>query len=193
MGVDAELYLHPDIRLTTDELDELVGVLTAAAAGTAGACTISARDWGRDMVRVSPGPRHFSPGYQRGWWPTIRAVGEALAARYGVDRVRYGTDHDYDPTWDTLRLWDEHRAECDAIWPAAHAVGAQNWAATCHSLWRNGLDHGHQYGFLNLQQDAADAYQSARIAYLEYQTFRRTGAHPHLPHPITDEGTSHVS
>jgi hypothetical protein len=59
--------------------------------------------------------RYYGPGYERGHWPSIRAMGDWLAeALDGVSEVRYGGDSADE--WEELTPWAEARAECETCW-----------------------------------------------------------------------------
>ena len=61
--------------------------------------------------------RYYGPGYERGHWPDIKAMGDWLANTLGDSaEVRYGGDSADE--WDELTPWPEARAECEAHWQA---------------------------------------------------------------------------
>ena len=57
--------------------------------------------------------RYYGIGYERGYWPQIREMGNWLAANIPGE-VRYGADTADE--WEYLRPWPEVLEELDAHW-----------------------------------------------------------------------------
>jgi hypothetical protein len=117
MGVDVELKVRTFEPLTDDELAEV----DAAFIEQFGLefedddHRISRDKYEGDGCIIDSLDRYYGPGYERGQWPRIRAMGDWLAVRFGeTAEVRYGGDSAYE--WDHLTPWPEARAECEASW-----------------------------------------------------------------------------
>jgi len=66
-------------------------------------------------IEVATLERYYGPGYERGRWPAIKAMGDWLAVNLGERaELRYGSDVAYE--WEQLTQWATARAECDSHW-----------------------------------------------------------------------------
>jgi hypothetical protein len=67
-------------------------------------------------IEVATCRRYYSPGYERGHWPDIKAMGDWLALNLGERaELRYGSDYSYE--WEYLSSpWADARTENDLWW-----------------------------------------------------------------------------
>jgi hypothetical protein len=120
MGLDVVFKVRPDPDLEPDEFSDLRRRFYKAhpdprAKGEEDHYPRMAWDVDESQptIEVDLLDRYYAVDYERGPWPSIREIGEWLAANISGE-LRYGSDSAYE--WEFLRPWSQVRDELDAHW-----------------------------------------------------------------------------
>lgn len=136
MGLDVEMMARSSEPLTDQEVSDLASAFAAefGPPDEYGYPCIERepfKDDGGRIVRIDTLDRFYGPGYSRGDWPRIRAMGDWLMVRFGeAGEVRYGAD--CQTGWDELAPYPLMRRECE-----------EHWNTHGHSPYRDACNCGH--------------------------------------------------